>query len=404
MFLALIKKEILVLSRDIHGLLLLFIMPLIFITVMSLALRDAFSHEEGKRGGLHIQVQVIDEANTEASLALLAELKKKSTFVFTTTAGTEKSPLTLTLHKVNTAPGLLTLSLPQNQIASELALSVMIEPDTEHYVVTLFTALLREAQASVLVARLKEKLQTQGGDPATAAFLSSIGNMPEPTLSYRYQPGSGSDEEQKIPNSTQQNVPAWMVFAMFFVVVPLSNALLSEEQSGTLRRLRTFNLPPLMLLLGKLLPYFVINQIQVILMFCAGYWLLPMIGGDRLVLGDSILGLCILSASVSIAALGYALFIATLAKTTEQATTLGGVGNILLAAIGGVMVPVFVMPHFMQEAAEFSPMFWAVNGFLDIMLRGGGVKSILCEATLLSGLGIALLMIASVLLSRRSYR
>jgi len=398
-FIALIKKEWIVLSRDIHGLLLLFIMPLIFITVMSLALRDAFSHEEGKQGGLHIQVQVIDQAKTEESTALLAQLKKNTTFVF----GEIPAPLTLTLRDTRNAPGLLALKA-QNQGQGNLDLSVTIEPDTEHYVVMLFISLLREAEASVMVATLKKKFQADGSDPAVLALLTSVGSVPEPSLSYRYQGTPEQNQKRKIPNSTQQNVPAWMVFAMFFVVVPLSNALLSEEQNGTLRRLRTFNLSPLMLLLGKLLPYFVINQIQVVLMFCAGYWLLPLIGGDRLMLGESIVGLCILSASVSMAALGYALFIATLARTTEQATTLGGVGNILLAAIGGVMVPVFVMPHFMQQAAEFSPMYWAVDGFLDIMLRGGGVKSILYEAALLSGFGLVLLMIASVLLRRRYCR
>jgi ABC-2 type transport system permease protein len=410
--LALIKKEILILSRDIHGLLLLFVMPLIFIIVMSLALRDAFSHQEGKSHGLHIRVQVIDGVNNTDSAALLEYLKKNKTFVFEedrdgqnnagrNSAGEKLAPLTLSLQSSVMPPGLI--GLPR-QIQSGINLSITVEPDTEHYVLTLFTSLLREAQASLLVSKLKLQLQNSGSDPALLALLSSMGNIPEPGVIYRYQGQQPESEERIIPNATQQNVPAWMVFAMFFVVVPLSNALLSEHYSGTLRRLRTFNLSPLMLLVGKLIPYFVINQLQVVSMLCAGYWLLPLIGGDRLLFGDSITGLCILSASVSVAALGYALFIATLASSTEQATTLGGVGNILLAAIGGVMVPVFVMPPFMQQAAEFSPMFWAVDGFLDIMLRGGDAKSVLFEAALLCGFGLLLLFLASVLLQRRWYR
>ena len=110
-----------------------------------------------------------------------------------------------------------------------------------------------------------------------------------------------------------------------------------------------------------------------------------------------------MSMSTSMMALGYALCISVIARTTEQATTLGGVGNILLAAIGGVMVPVFVMPSFMQQLAQFSPMYWAVQGFLDIFLRNGNVAVVLAKAGLLASIGLLLLAVASWLLPRRHF-
>src|SRR5690606_11953797 len=123
------------------------------------------------------------------------------------------------------------------------------------------------------------------------------------------------------PTSVQQSVPAWLVFAMFFVVIPLSNALISERQQGTLRRLRTFATSPFLPVIGKLVPYFFITQIQVALMLAVGVWLVPLLGGDRLTLGDSIPGLMLISACLSLAALGYGILIAVAARTTDQATT-----------------------------------------------------------------------------------
>ena len=56
---------------------------------------------------------------------------------------------------------------------------------------------------------------------------------------------------------------------------------------------------------------------------------------------------------------------------------------IILAAIGGVWVPVFVMPKFMQLISNLSPMNWGLNGFYDVFLRNASFMEILPEISLL---------------------
>jgi ABC-2 type transport system permease protein len=102
-----------------------------------------------------------------------------------------------------------------------------------------------------------------------------------------------------------------------------------------------------------------------------------------------------------VAALGYGILIAVIARTTDQAATLGGVGNILLAALGGVMVPRFVMPATMQKIAEMSPMAWGLDGFLDIFLRNGNVQDVLPEAGSLLLFGCVTIGLAMALSLRR---
>ncbi|MBK8287311.1 MAG: ABC transporter permease [Cellvibrionales bacterium] len=189
---------------------------------------------------------------------------------------------------------------------------------------------------------------------------------------------------------------------MFFSVVPLANTLISERQQGTLRRLRTLPVSLALPVIGKLVPYFVINQIQVLLMLTVGVYLMPLFGADSLTLGHSLAGLLLMSVCLSIAALGYGILIAVVARTTDQATTLGGVGNILLAALGGIMVPRFVMPDSMQQIAGFSPMAWGLEGFLDIFLRSGGVKDVLPEAGSLFLFGAVTIALALVLFRRNT--
>jgi ABC-2 type transport system permease protein len=66
----------------------------------------------------------------------------------------------------------------------------------------------------------------------------------------------------------------------------------------------------------------------------------------------------------------------------------------VLAAIGVVMVPKFVMPEAMRTLAEFSPMAWGVDGFLDLLLRGGGILDIQTELLKLTAFGLAALALA----------
>ena len=215
-------------------------------------------------------------------------------------------------------------------------------------------------------------------------------------MSYAY---SGATDA--VPSAVQQSVPAWLVFAVFFVVVPLSNTLIRERQLGTLRRLRSTRLHRFTVLFGKLIPYFAVNQLQVVVMLLAGRYLVPLLGGEALQVNGSWIVLAGMAASLSLAALGLALLIAVASSTTEQATLLGGTGNIILAAIGGIMIPKFIMPPAMQQVANWSPMSWGLEGFLDVLLRSGGWAEIAPEALRLTALGALAILLAGWLLQRR---
>jgi ABC-2 type transport system permease protein len=83
-----------------------------------------------------------------------------------------------------------------------------------------------------------------------------------------------------------------------------------------------------------------------------------------------------------------------------QATTLGGIANLVLGAIGGVMVPKLVMPPAMQDASVLSPMSWALEGCWDILLRGGGVADVLPESAALAGFALVTFFLATLLFPR----
>ncbi|MEI7432405.1 MAG: ABC transporter permease, partial [Betaproteobacteria bacterium] len=203
-------------------------------------------------------------------------------------------------------------------------------------------------------------------------------------------------------SAVQQSVPAWLIFSMFFVVIPLSAIFITERRDGTLQRLKSQQVSFVHILAGKLLPFCLINQIQAVLMVLVGIYLVPLAGGEALALPDSWLALWLIALAVSFAAVGWALLVATLTRTSEQATVIGGVGNILMGAVGGIMVPKMVMPVAMQPLTALSPMAWALEGFHNVMLRNAGIDGILTCASALLAFAVVMLSAALLIYWQRS--
>lgn len=213
----------------------------------------------------------------------------------------------------------------------------------------------------------------------------------------KYKEIYASGSEQKIvPNAVQHNVPAWAIFAMFFIAIPLSGSIMKEKNEGSVFRLHTMPTPYLLLVNGKIIVYVIVCQIQFLLMLSVGLVFLPMLGLPTLVLGDSYLGIFILTMATAFAATGYGVMVGTLSATEHQAAIMGSLSILLLSALGGIWVPSYVMPEVMRNISAYSPLNWALTGFYKLFLRGGGVSEILADAMKLIIFFFAMMAIASV--------
>jgi ABC-2 type transport system permease protein len=78
------------------------------------------------------------------------------------------------------------------------------------------------------------------------------------------------------------------------------------------------------------------------------------------------------------------------------------VGNILLGAIGGIMVPKFVMPEYLQTFTAISPMSWGLDGFLSIFLYGSDVTAVIAEVLMLFAFGLIMMLLALGIFHKQS--
>lgn len=382
---SLIKKEWLLLLRDWHALLLLFVMPTAFILVMSLALQNAFSRQQG----VDISYYIVNADASTVSAMVVKKLRDKPQFRALNHA-TSRDELT---DRVRQGKAQFMLIIPDGfgpalTTSKPEVITVLVSPDVMPAVRALFTATIRDVLGHVYLHEVLAPLQSQ--IPDIQARLQSVSID---TLLHSQSLYSANGQQQR-PNAVQQNVPAWLLFAMFFIAIPLSTTWIGERREGTYSRLRNMGVHPSLMMLGKLLPYWIINLIQVALMVAVGVWLLPIVGASSLTLGNTPVALGIIALAASFAAVAFGLLIARLASTSEQATIITGIGNLLMAAVGGVMVPRFVMPHAMQVLSQYSPMAWGLDGFLAVFLRDTGIAGVAPQATKLFVFGIICLVLA----------
>jgi ABC-2 type transport system permease protein len=366
---AFIRKELLALRRDPHALAVLFLMPTAFILVMSLALRDSFRLDAAST----LRVLVVDEDRTADSARLL-QLARATTNAPSAAAAAavlrERDADVVALVEKGFARALGARQAPP--------VTLLAEPGTP-------IALLERERG-----RWERALGTLRAEVALRSLSTMAPQLAEIDLSSQVgtQSAIALRSTSKIElTSVQQSVPAWLVFAMFFVALPVSTLVIGERQQGTLDRLRSLGVPPAMLVLGKLVPFYLVHMLQAAAMLAVGRFVVPLIGGDALSLAVNPLALVSVATATSMAALGLALFVATFASTAEQATIAAGGANIILGALGGIMVPKQVMPAAMQPITQFSPMGWGLDAFVDVFARRASVLEVApaCGALVLFG-------------------
>ncbi len=392
---AMLKKEFMLILRDKHALAALFIMPSIFILIMSMALKDTFDNERA-----FINYTIIDQDQTELSADIAASLKKNKTLKKYGQIITDQKQLldalNSGLHFALTIPGGFSAGLSRDKGKRKRLLHLDVASDVKQNMLTLFQGELTASLIQLRIRDMVQKLDTMlpGIADETKTELDELKDIIEVHF-------NGLKPDQH-PTSTQQSVPSWIVFGMFFIIIPMSTIFINERKQNTLMRMNAMNISIPALFTGKIVPYMVINQIQVWLMIAVGIFIVPLLGADALTLGSSVAGLFMVSLGLSLAAIGTSILIAVSVNTVEQATTIGGIINILFGAIGGVMVPKFFMPESMQTLSNISPMSWGLEGFLDIFLRGLGARAVLTESLALSGFGFILLFIAWIIFGHRT--
>ena len=402
-----VYKEFLLLKRDFGGLIILFVMPLVLIITITLIQDSTFRTVTESK----IPVVLIDNDKGEISKSVIENLNKSGQFEIVSSLDGKNLTETTAKEAVFKGKFQLAIIIPEN-LSKDLQLKVNQNVDK---IISNFGIgdLSEEPKKDSLPQIINKKEVRLYFDPATqATFKSNVKSSIDKMISqietksiyatFQEQLGEGEepifeqesfitfkeivptvDNKEILPNSVQHNVPAWTLFAIFFIIVPLSINIVKEKGQGTQIRLLTNPVPYSVVIAGKTITYLVICMIQFYLMVLVGMYLFPYLSLPTLDLDGKFFLMSVVALFSGLAAIGFGILLGTIAKTQEQSAPFGATSVVILAAIGGVWVPVFAMPKVMQVISHISPMNWGLNAFYDVLLRKADAIEILPEIFLL---------------------
>jgi ABC-2 type transport system permease protein len=407
-------KEVLLLLRDRAGLAVLYLMPLCLVVIMavvqdapfrsfqehkvSVLFRDHDSGTVGEeiRDGLSasgaFDVTVADSTLTEQKFR--DQIRKGDYQVgIIVPEGVSSAISARSFGMVDGMLAAITTpadSIPVASTTDSATVRLVIDPtvklsfrQTLHSVVE---RLLTGISSKQLVGALSQRMGEMTGGPAPQVLLSGLGAGVAEELATTDAFGT-----HVATNSTQHNVPAWTIFAMFFMVVPLSGNMVRERSSGAALRLRTMPGGPWLHLSGKLVVYLGICLSQFVLLLAMGRWGLPHLGLHSLVIGDGLPRLLLAAMGIGMAATAYGIVVGTVFRTHQQSAIFGAVSVVILSAVGGIWVPLYIMPAPMQAIGSLSPLAWSLDAFNVVLLRNGGWAELAPHVALLLAFAFACL-------------
>jgi len=395
---SLIYKDFLLLVRDRAGLCMLFLMPTLLVVIMAYLQNSTFNSISETR------IPLLLVNNDRDSLGMAIERQIMSSSIFEVNHIDSRDFSTQDLQKaVADGKYMLGIIIPEgatNEIRKNVkryvtsafnGVNINLESDSAKIEIFLDPT-VKSSFRNTLNATMREyaiRTESEFLFKEIIAEVNKISPVPVADVQLSHdkviieEKYAQSGDKNLIPNSTQHNVPAWSLFAIFFIAISLSGNIIKERDEGSFTRLQTMPCPYSLYILGKIITYLGVCVLQLVIIFAIGIYIFPLLNLPALMIGGKIIPLAMIGICSALAAIGYGVAIGKFATTHQQAAIFASVSVVILAAVGGVWIPTFIMPKVMQYVSAVSPMNWGLGGFYDVLLRQGKIADILPECLFL---------------------
>ena len=358
------------------------ILPLIFTVVLA--------GGTGASGDSRIRLVVVDQANSPLSHNLIAGLEKSPAI------RPEVLPLAEAESQFSQRSAAVILVIPAGfDLArleqGRLSLELRQQPNNldavvaERAVQTVAGRIGSAVEIANRSADWAERIRPVETAAARQAYFDAslqeaqteMANAPSRLTAVR---GATQDQIAYDPraNSSAGQLITWV----FIPLLAISSLFAYERQSGTLRRLLTTPTTKATFLVGTIAGQVATSIVQMLLLISFGILVMKLNWGRD----PAALAVMLVASALAGAALGTTL--GTFVKTEGQASGLSILSGMLLALLGGCWYPIELFPEFVRTAVKVLPTRWAMQGMLDLVLRGQGLADILPEAGVLLGFAV----------------
>lgn len=385
-------KDLKLFFKDRKAVLLSFITPLGLITLLVFA----FGGDSNEAQFDPITLQVCDLDQSKESKKLIADLKKVEQLEIETP--TEISGI----ENVKKGKRLAVLmigkdfsnKLEKGESAIELFYDAAREPEFGILQSVLMSEIMQGIGQKSIQANVFKQMEESFGkmDSATLVFVEK--GMQNMFAGKGKSPASDLVKIEKIQTNKEvspaliQAVAGTAVMTLLFAVAGIGASLLEEKEKGTLKRLLLTPVSPMMIFYGKMITGIFISVMQLSIMFLFAYFAFNL---DIFSVLPALLTMIIATAFTCAC---FGLFIASISSTRKQVEGMSTAIVLIMSAIGGSMIPSFLMPEFMQNMSIFTVNYWSIQGMYDIFWRDLPMNEWMLNVYVLLGTGILFILIS----------
>ena len=317
----------------------------------------------------HIPTAIVDQSQTALSRQLVGELAATQTFRPVRAPKTETEAIRLLA-------------------ASEVGAVVVIPPDLDR---RLYRG--RGAEISILA---------DASNPTVAAAVAAAGEGLGNAIALRAQVGAREDAVRGAPlriavvpfYNPERRTPVFIVPGLVGVILTMTMMLMTalavvrERERGTFEFLIATPVRRSELMIGKIVPYLIVGQIQVALVLTLGAWIFDVPIHGSLV--DLALGAAVFVGAM----LTLGLVISAPARTQFQAVQMAFFFFLPSMLLSGFMFPFDAMPEPAQWIGSVLPLTHFLRIARGILLKGAPLSSMLDEVAAIALFGAVTLALA----------
>ncbi|PHR70201.1 MAG: hypothetical protein COA67_08720 [Lutibacter sp.] len=397
MILTILKKDLKLFFADKRGVLLTFLLPILLITLFAFAFGGIGG---GSSESKPMELLVSDIDNSIDSKSVIAKL---DSLKGVTIIRKGKEEATNLVRKGKYVGVLIFEKGFQDSInaGNDLPMELKYDAAREIEMGMLQGVLMQNLMSSVGQKAVKAKISTyfdanfSGTSESVKDKIFTDMDSDESGMSTMMSDSSGlkmtsiiKEDSKKGNLGLIQAVAGTAIMMLLFSIAGIGGGLLDEKEAGTLKRLLYSPLKPTDILFGKMGAALVLAILQLVVMFIFS-WI-----AFGLPIFKDIPSLVLMIFATGFAVSSFGIFLVAIAKSRQQLQGYSTIIIMLMSAIGGSMIPLFVMPAIMQKIAVVSVNYWGIQGFYDIFWRSLPLTDILPRIGVLLGIGVVMTFVS----------
>ncbi len=399
------KKDLLQITKDRNGLILMLVVPLVLISIVGFAFGSFYGDGSSQ---IHITVALSNqETAPEAFIGkTIASALKVKTGQLVITVNEYRHP-TQVIEQVEASNDAANVGIVIAAGASQKLVNDLQRHVTPKDLVQLYTLPnTNDLRVTVVENLVNNVMHSTFSGSAGVSQVDRVCHQPgnycaqhtiDPAAIRAAVASANGEAGQAIQAVTaghavkidpfDQVLPGYAIFFSLFGLNAVAATILQEKEDGTFRRLLIAPIQKYALLGGKMFAQFLVTMAQLSIIFLVGYLVFKVHIYDWLTVS-------LLLMSTSFAATGLGMLLVSLVRTRAQINPVVSLVVLVTSAIGGAWWPLFLEPTWLQQLAKIGITAWAMEGLNGSMILGKGFMDILPDILGLLAYGLICVMIA----------